>query len=301
MGFFDSAQEVLDKGVSAAKGAVSGVAVEQQSFVKQFVRMCDDGWRQGWHERNGGNVSYRMTPEDIQSSKGFFYDTPSSWVALPSALLNLAGDKFLVTAAGSYMRNVSLDPASNIGIVELDDTGGSWRIVWGFKGGGVPTSELPSHLMTHAVRKDATIGADRVLYHAHPSAVVAMTGVLPADARAITRALWKAMTECVIAVPKGVSALPWMVPGGTDIARATADAMVGRSVCVWAQHGMFASAPTFDEAFGMIHAVEKAADVWLRTQATARALGTEPIEIPDAGLREIAATYNLPIDESMLD
>ena len=155
--------------------------------------------------------------------------------------------------------------------------------------------------MTHAVRKDATIGADRVLYHAHPCAVVAMTGVLSADARTVTRALWKAMTECIITVPKGVSALPWMVPGGTDIARATADAMVERSACVWAQHGMFASAPTFDEAFGMIHAVEKAADVWLRAQTAARALGTDPLEIPDAGLREIAATYNLPIDESMLD
>ena len=31
MGFFDSAQEVLDKGVSAAKGAVSGVATKYLS------------------------------------------------------------------------------------------------------------------------------------------------------------------------------------------------------------------------------------------------------------------------------
>ena len=49
------------------------------------------------------------------------------------------------------------------------------------------------------------------------------------------------------------------------------------------------------------HIVEKAAEVWLRAQTAARALGTDPLEIPDAGLREIAATYNLPIDESMLD
>ena len=34
MGFLDSMQDVLDQGVSAAKGAVSGVAVEQQAFVK---------------------------------------------------------------------------------------------------------------------------------------------------------------------------------------------------------------------------------------------------------------------------
>ena len=46
---------------------------------------------------------------------------------------------------------------------------------------------------------------------------------------------------------------------------------------------------------GCSHAVR------LRAQTAARALGTDPLEIPDAGLREIAATYNLPIDESMLD
>ncbi len=29
--------------------------------VKGFIRMCNDGWLQGWHERNGGNLTYRMT------------------------------------------------------------------------------------------------------------------------------------------------------------------------------------------------------------------------------------------------
>ena len=28
-------------------------------FVKDFMRMAGDGWDQGWHERNGGNLSYR--------------------------------------------------------------------------------------------------------------------------------------------------------------------------------------------------------------------------------------------------
>ena len=23
--------------------------------VQGFIRMCNDGWLQGWHERNGGN------------------------------------------------------------------------------------------------------------------------------------------------------------------------------------------------------------------------------------------------------
>ena len=61
MAFIDQAQDLLAKGASAARGAVSGVAVEQLGFVRGFVRLCSDGWGQGWHERNGGNASYRLT------------------------------------------------------------------------------------------------------------------------------------------------------------------------------------------------------------------------------------------------
>ena len=32
--------------------------------MEGFARLCDDGWLQGWHERNGGNLSYRMSAED---------------------------------------------------------------------------------------------------------------------------------------------------------------------------------------------------------------------------------------------
>ena len=91
MGFFDNAQEVLDRGVSAAKGAVSGVAVEQQAFVKGFARLCSEGSSRGWHESNGGNASYRLAPEDVASSRSFFYDNPSSWV--PVSYTHLASPR----------------------------------------------------------------------------------------------------------------------------------------------------------------------------------------------------------------
>jgi len=34
-------------------------------IVKGFMRMCNDGWLQGWHERNGGNLTYRMKEEEV--------------------------------------------------------------------------------------------------------------------------------------------------------------------------------------------------------------------------------------------
>ena len=41
-------------------------------FVQGFIRMADDGWNQGWHERNGGNLSYRVKPEEVENVKENF-------------------------------------------------------------------------------------------------------------------------------------------------------------------------------------------------------------------------------------
>ena len=41
-------------------------------FVQGFIRMADDGWQQGWHERNGGNLSYRVKPEEVELVKENF-------------------------------------------------------------------------------------------------------------------------------------------------------------------------------------------------------------------------------------
>lgn len=301
MGFFDSAQEVLDWGVSTAKGAVSGVAVEQQGFTKGFVRLCGDGWLQGWHERNGGNVTYRLTAEDVASCRSFFYDTPGSWMPLDVPAPNLAGEFFMSTGAGKYFRNVMLDPASNIGIVEIDGAGNAWRVVWGFKGGGMPTSELPSHIAVHSVRKDVTKGASRVLYHAHPTNVIALTFVLPLDARTFSRALWKSMMECLIVFPQGVGVVPWTVPGGPEIAKLTAATMQSFDACVWAHHGLLCSGSDFDSAFGLMHTIEKAATIYAQARIMNGGSGDLPQVIPDEGLRDIASAYGVEANEEFLD
>ena len=42
----------------------------ESKFVKGFIKMADDGYQQGWHERNGGNLSYRLKPEPDTESAG---------------------------------------------------------------------------------------------------------------------------------------------------------------------------------------------------------------------------------------
>lgn len=300
MGFLDSAQEALDRGVSAAKGAVSGVAVEQQGFIKGFVRLCSDGWLQGWHERNGGNATYRLDPEEVESCRSFFYDTPGSWMPLNRPFKNLAGEYILSTGTGRYLRNVALDPDSNIGIVEMNASGDAWRVVWGFKGGGLPTSEFPSHVAVYSARREAPDDKTRVLYHAHPVNTIALTFVLPLDSRTFSRVLWKSMMECLLVFPRGVGVIPWTVPGGLEIADATAEVMRSFDACVWPHHGLFCAGRDFDSTFGLMHTIEKAAAIYVQARALNGGSGEFPQSISDEGLRDIAAAYGVEVNEDFL-
>ena len=144
-------------------------------IIKGYIRMCTDGWNQGWHERNGGNLTYRMKDEEVAQCRPYFRATPGEWVNMGVQADNLAGEYFITTGSGKYFRNVELDPEHNMGIVEINDKGDSWRIVWGLEGGARPTSEFPSHFMNHSVRKAATNGANRVIYHCHATNVIALT------------------------------------------------------------------------------------------------------------------------------
>ena len=153
MGFLDDMQGTFDRGVSAAKGAVSSMAGEQLGFVRGFTRMCDRGSIAGFHERNGGNASYRLSADDTRSMRSFFYDNPSSWVALGVSAPEMAGEFLLVSGSGKHLANMASDPVANAGIVEIDATGSAWRVVWGLKGGARPTSEISAHVAAHEVRK----------------------------------------------------------------------------------------------------------------------------------------------------
>ena len=78
-------------------------------FVKGFIRVCEDGWNQGWHERNGGNLTYRMRKEEVEAAKAAFtFDKP--WVNMGVSAPALGGEYFLATGSGKFFRNVVLAP-----------------------------------------------------------------------------------------------------------------------------------------------------------------------------------------------
>ncbi len=268
------------------------------SIVKKYIRMADDGWHQGWHERNGGNLTYRLTDAEVAEITPFLDAQPRPWVAMGVTGENLAGSYFLSTGSGKFFRNVITDPEDSICVVEINDKGDSYRIRWGLVNGGKPTSEFPSHYMNHCVRAKATNGEHRVIYHAHPANIIAMTFVLPLTDRDFSRALWKSATECPVVFPGGVGVVPWMVPGGADIAMATCKKMEEFDAAVWAHHGLFASGPDFDITFGLMHTIEKAAEIWVLQKST----GLPELQtIQDDELRAIARDFKVDLREDFLD
>lgn len=266
-------------------------------FMKNYLQLCEDGWQQGWHERNGGNFTYRLTKEDVRLvEENFQYDRP--WVPIGLNVENLAGEFFAVTGSGKYFRNALKEPDNFAGIIEIDSTGEAYRIVWGLTNGGRPTSEIPTHLYNHSVKKKVTKGSNRIIYHAHTPNVIALTFVLPLTDRDFSRVLWKTMTECPVVFPQGVGVVPWMVPGGIEIGFASGEKMEKYDVVIWAHHGTFCAGPDFDTAFGLMHTVEKSAEIYIKALSCGMGIRQD---ITDEGLRAIGRDFHVDVNEEFLD
>ncbi len=270
--------------------------VLEAEFVQGFIRMANDGWEQGWHERNGGNLSYRIKKLEVESILEHL-NMDAEWKEIGITVPNLAGEYFLVTGSGKFFRNIIIQPEDSIAIIEIDELGKNYRIRWGLVNGGRPTSELPSHLMNHEVKLIASGGKHRVIYHAHTTNVIALTFVLPLEDKVFTRELWEMATECPVVFPDGVGVVPWMVPGGRDIAIATSELMKKYDVAIWAHHGIFCSGENFDLTFGLMHTVEKSAEILVKV------LSMRPNKlqtITPQNFKDLAKDFNVKLPDEFL-
>ena len=265
-------------------------------FMQGFIRLGMDGYTKGWHERNGGNLSYRMTEQDVELARPFFNQT-NNWQSIGTSVTLLANEYFLVSGSGKFFRNFEIDPEDSICIIEIDSNGENYRTLWGLVNGGRPTSELPSHLMNHEVKKKITHNSHRVIYHAHTTNLIALTFVLPLDGKIFTRELWEMATECPVVFPSGIGIVDWMVPGGRDIAVETSKLMSEHDIAIWAHHGTFCSGANFDITFGLMDTAEKAAEILVKVLSMTN---TKRQTIEPDNFRQLAKDFNVHIDESYL-
>ncbi|MEF2072472.1 rhamnulose-1-phosphate aldolase [Consotaella aegiceratis] len=252
---------------------------EESWFVTAMVKATSDMWLKGWDERNGGNVSMRLTEEDVRLYLPH-WDQEGRVVQIREPIPELAGQYFIVTGTGKYFRNVQLDPENNLGVVRVMPDGGSVQVLWGYKDGGGPTSELAAHFKSHRTRQRVTDGVDRVVMHCHATNLLALSYVLDLSPANVTRALWEVSTECLVVFPRGIGTMEWDVPGTERIGNATAKLMEHHTLALWPFHGVFGVGETLDEAFGLIDTAEKASEVLVKVLSM-------------GGMRQTITTKNL--------
>ena len=265
----------------------------EATFLREVRLLAQNLYRLGWDERNGGNISL-LVPEE-EAAPYFDLNHPLRTIPMAFDGRPLGGKLFLVTGTGKYFKNIYDDPEGNLGLIRVREDGAGVDLLWGYAGGGAPTSELPAHLMTHIERLKAD-PEHRVVIHTHATNVIAMTFVHDLSEREFTRTLWRMCTECMVVFPDGIAVLPWMLCGNDEIGRATAEKMKEFRLVVWAQHGIFGTGRDIDEAFGLIETVEKAAEIYIKIMG-------RPIlqTITDAQLWDLADAFGVTPREGFLD
>lgn len=262
-------------------------------FVKEMVRTTSNMYRLGWDERNGGNISYLLKKEEV----GKYLDLTQvkKIINIDFDCSELAGSYFIVTGSGKYFKNVEYAPQDSLGVIRIGKDGKTIELLWGFKDGGIPTSELPSHLMSHISRLSVD-PLNRIVMHCHASHLLAMTYTHSLDEKDFTKKLWKMSTECVVVFPEGVGVIPWIVPGTNEIGEATANKMKEYRLVVWPHHGIYGTGKDMDETFGLIETAEKAAQIYTLAQAQGGIKQT----ITDEQLIDLAKGFNVTPKEGYL-
>jgi len=232
-------------------------------IIKELTELTGNMYRLGWHERNAGNISVLLDPAEVG------VDKPITNIPLGYHMPDLAGKVFVVTATGAYFKNIAGEPAKNLGIVRISKDGTAAEVLWGYEGGGKPTSEFAAHLMCHAARlKDNP--NHRVIMHCHTTNLVAMNYIHSIAEKDFSRTLWQNCIEAILVFPEGVGVLPWRLCGTNEIGEETAAKMREYRLVMWAMHGIFGAGNSLDEAFGLIETAEKAAEIYLKTLAAPR-------------------------------
>lgn len=262
-------------------------------FIQEMCDVTANMYRQGWDERNGGNISYLLKEEDLAP----YLDTKKVLRNIPTGFQAdeiLIGKYFLVTGTGKYFKNVIKDPEANLGIVRIAEDGTTAELLWGWKNGGKFTSEFPAHMMSHAQRLHVD-PEHRVVMHSHPTYTMCMSAVTEVNELVWTEKLWRSNTEAIVVFPDGVGVLPCMLCGTNEIGEATAAKMKDHRLVVWTNHGIYGAGKDIDETFGLIETVEKTAQVYMLTKNDVVNI------IPDEVLQGLVDLWDLKIVPGILN
>ncbi|QEH61998.1 rhamnulose-1-phosphate aldolase [Spiroplasma chinense] len=271
-------------------------SINESKILNQFREITGVIYQNWWAERNGGNISVLLDESFVDSFK--INNEFSKTKDLPFECPSLDGKFFLVTGSGKYYRNISKfnETACNAGIIQIFDNGKKIGVVWGFEEGSWPTSELPSHLLSHVERLKVNPNHTTVI-HSHPTDIIALTFVEELDEKKFTFNMWKMISEASVVFPEGIGILEWMLPGSNEIGEQTAEKMKKYRSVIWAHHGIFCSGESLDEALGLLECIEKSAKIYLKILQTNKKILNE---ISVENMKDMSNFFGYELNEDIL-
>ena len=240
---------------------------ELKPLFSQIAGIAQCLWDRGWAERNAGNFSINVT--------GFFNDreldrlSSYPFLPLPKRYPELARTLFILSGAGTRMRDIAMNPTPHICFVYIGESGSACHLIEGTQEepSPRPTSELATHLaiQQQLVQKMAT---EKVVLHAHVTELIALTQLPSFTSETdINSMLWGMHPETLFYLPDGVGFIPFTIPGTESMADATRKGFEKRKVVLWEKHGCMAVGDSISHAFDNMDIVAKSAKIYFQCKS----------------------------------
>ena len=217
-------------------------------------------WQRGWAERNAGNISIDTT--DMVEKRGQVFD------AYPKVEREISepicgGRCYLMTSAGSRMREIKENPEENMIMFYIPPELDGYHVLWGGQGAGSnPTTEFPTHLKLHSYLFENNPDQKAVL-HTHPNHLIALTHIgIYNHEEAINQLLWSVHPEIKIFLPEGIGLAPYRCPGSDELAEVTKNALKEHRIVLWEKHGCLATGIDIYNAFDLVNMINKAVEIF---------------------------------------
>jgi rhamnulose-1-phosphate aldolase len=258
------------------KGAMMIALLEAS---RHFRRAAEFLFIRGWAEASAGNMSLRLG--DVPASLGELVPDSSRVQKTVVDMSELIGDRFLVTASGSRMRDIAAEPEKGMCLIQVLDR----QRFWMMDGPGQPSSEWATHVGLHSLFKESH-SPERAVIHCHPLSLIALSHVFSSEKEMNDR-IFRMQHETRLFVPEMLGLVPYAVTGSSGLADATKEKLKKYRLALWDKHGVIASGKTLDQALDRIEIVEKAAALYLKLKSA----GLEPEGLSDEQIAETMQAF----------
>ena len=258
-----------------------------KKIILQVGEVAKYLWKNGWAERNAGNISVNINDfvkKDFKLDLNLF-----NKYELEKSFPTLANMVFFITGTGKRMRDIAKKPLKNALILKMDEHGSGYWIISRRKDqkNFMPTSELPTHLAIHE-KLIVTGSKNKVVMHTHSNELVALTQIKEfTNAENLNKVLFGMHPEAIIFVPRGIGFVEYAMPGTVEIANKTVEIIDKYDMVLWEKHGVFAVGNNVIETFDMIDILAKSAKIYFMCKSA----GYEPEGLSQDELKKLIETY----------